>query len=449
MYFRSPSRQSLRQANRFTTANATVAAGMQAIADGILQPVVLLSAITFLFGGSHYQIAAFATAALATWALAPFVLNLVRNTSARTYTLVAIAAGARLIAIGIIGLIAFRINDMSTDRFVGLLVGSYLLYQAASSIAVQGSANLIVGSSRRGSQRGTFRSRWLIAIVAAPIAGAVAWRVLQADGAFQDAVSRLLLLATLAVAAATWFLLQIPGGRATTPRIAMRHTGAAVRDAFRVTGFRRYISYKVLLGLAAAVDPFLIVFGFQELGLGVAYLGMAVFTFAAGYAAGALLWPRWVHRWSPRIPFQIAALLRVCVLIWIVALPAFVTSGFYTDRFSNATVAMRGFAITFTFLGLAASVGAAGNQRYLAQLAPAGALPGSIQASNLVVAVFAFGPLGVAWLLGRYDLERILWGATGIAFVALLASGLLIESRVRLRTPAGAVRSTRQATNTA
>jgi MFS family permease len=197
--------------------------------------------------------------------------------------------------------------------------------------------------------------------------------------------------------------------------------------------------------MTAAVDPFLIVYGFQELALQVQYLGLALVAYAAGQFLGYLIWPRWIARHSPRVPFQIATLLRLLLLSLVIALPALSTSDLYTDRLDDPTVAMRGFAIAFALLGIAGSVGNAANQRYLMDIAPRGATQGPILAANLVAAVCAFGPFGVAWLLQRYELERILWGATGIAILALLASGLLIESRVRVRTTAGSWRSRRQA----
>ncbi len=69
--------------------------------------------------------------------------------------------------------------------------------------------------------------------------------------------------------------------------------------------------------------------------------------------------------------------------------------------------------------------------------------------ATLIAGVFAFAPFGVAWLMGRYDLERLLWGGIGLAIVALLASGLLLESRVRIRTSPGSWRFRQRTARTA
>jgi hypothetical protein len=308
---------------------------------------------------------------------------------------------------------------------------------------------MMIGSAPRGAQGGLYRQRWLAAVFASLAAAGVGWSVFNADIVFQRAVEFLLVLAALAVLAATWFLLQIPGGRAAIPRAGVATLAGTVSSAFRSAGFRRFVSYKSLLALAAAVDPFLVVFGFRELGLEVSYLGLALVAYAGGHALGALIWPRWISRSSARVPFQIAALLRLVTLVWIVSLPSIATSTFYTDRFDDLTAAMRGFALAFALLGLAASVGNAANQRYLMQIAPGAASQGMILAANMVAAIFAFGPLVVARILEDVALDRVLWGAAGCAVVALLVSGLLVESHARIRTPFGSWRSPRQVPNNA
>ncbi len=445
MVLTSRSRQSLRLQSRFAPSYAIINATLQSLAESVLQPTILLAAVAFLLGGTNYQIAAFAVIALATWALAPVLLLILQSVIGRPYTIVFSAAIVRLAAVLVVGVIGFRIDDISTQRIVGSLIVAYLAYQIASSVAGQASAGLILSSGHRTRQDATFRRRSLAAIVAAIVGALVCWSVFRSDQAFQDSIGILLLLAALSVASASWFLLNIPGGPARSPSPRPALLWSSIWRAFQTAPFRRFISFKVLLALAAAVDPFLIVYGFQELGFQVQYLGLALVAYAAGQLVGYLFWPRWIARHSPRVPFQIAAFLRLLLLTLVIALPALATSNLYTDRFDDQTMAMRGFAIAFVLLGLAGSVGNAANQRYMMDIAPRGATQGPILAANLVAAVCAFGPFGVAWLMQRHELERILWGAIGVAILALLASGLLIDSRVRVRTTVGSWRSRRQA----
>jgi hypothetical protein len=249
--------------------------------------------------------------------------------------------------------------------------------------------------------------------------------------------------------ASTWFMLDIPGGMTAGSSGPSLPLGQSLRYAAGHSAFRRFTAYRTSLGLVAAVDPFIIVHGFQQLDIGIAHIGLALFAFALGHVAGHLVWPRWIGVFSPRVPLQIATLLRLVLLVWVLSLPTIIASSEYAERFNGPETAMNGFAWGFILLGLATSVGNAGNQRYLMDIAPRGALSGLVLMANLLAGIIGLAPLGVAMLLDRFELERLLWAASGLAILALLASGLLVESRVRMRTSPGAWRSRTQFTRPA
>jgi hypothetical protein len=442
VFLTSRSRQTIRRQNRFTPVYAVANAALQAIADCVLQPVVLLAAVAFLLGGGNRQVAAFAVIAAAAWALAPIALYGIRAILAQSYPIVIFGGALRLIGALVIGFIGLRIDDISTNRVTGALIVAYLLYQAGSALANQASAGLLVTAVGRNRQAGIYRNRNVVALIAAVAAAFACWSVFRSGEVFQRALGLVLILAAMSAIAATWFQLSITGGIASAPH--QRLTWSTLRAPLLTVPYRRYLAFKILLALVAAVDPFLIVYGFRELGLQMQYVGLALVAYVIGQVAGQVAWPRWIAGHSSRIPFQVAALLRLLLLAWILALPSLATSSFYTDRYDDLTMAMRGFAIGFGLLGLATSVGNAANQRYLLDIAPRGTIQAPILLTNMVASVTAFAPLGVVWLLGRYELERVLWGAIGVAIVALLASGLLIESRVRVRAAAGSWRTRRQ-----
>lgn len=426
---------------------ATLGAGLGAIGGIVLQPVTMLAAIAFLFGGTDMQIAAFAVIAVAAWSLAPILVLALGTIVGDSYPVMIAAGVIRVVAVVTIGFIGFQINDISTSRVVGSLIVAYLLFQVGSAVAGQTASGVMLSSVPRSQQAAVYRLRGAVAVVAA-LAGALAcWSVFRSDDPFQRSAGHLLVLAALSLGAATWFLLSNPGrtSRMTVPQ--PRQLMRLAVGSFGGPAFRRYLSYKVLLGLAAALDPFAIVFGFRELGLDVSYLGGVVLAFAVGQFGGHLLWPWLVEDHGARIPFQVAALCRLLFLTLAISLPSLATSAFYADRFDDPAAAMSAFAVGFGLLGLAMSVGNPCNQRYLMDIAPRGTVQGSILAANLAAGIVAFAPFGVAGLLGRYDLERLLWVGIGIAIVALLASGLLVDARVRIRTAPGAWR-TRSRTRT-
>lgn len=437
-----------RSPNRLASLYAVLNASLQAIAGVVLQPAITLAAVAFLFGGGNYQIAAFSVVAVASWALGPILSLTLGSVAARSYPIVVGSGVARIIAALIIGIVGFRIDNLSTGRIVSSLIFAFLLYHVATAISAQSTASVILGGIPAAQRTAIFHRRGYVAAFAAVIGALVCWSLLRSDEAFQRSVGLLLMLAALCLASATWFLLSIRGGaRTATP--APRLPLASVRDALRSAPFRRFASFKALLALTAALDPFVIVFGFQELGLTTPYIGWAILAYAVGLGLGHLGWTRWIAGNGPRVPFQIATFLRLLFLTWTVALPSLASSSLYTDRFDDLTGAMGGFAVGFALLGLAASVGHPANHRYLMDIAPRTALGGAVLAANLIAGVFALAPFGVAWLLGRYELERLLWGGIGVAIVALLASGLLLESRIRIRTSPGSWRSRQRTARTA
>ncbi len=437
-----------RSANRLAPLYVVLNAAIQAVAGIVLQPMIILAAIAFLLGGGNYRIAAFTVVAAVSWALAPALPLVLGSWMIRSYPVVLGAGVARLIAAFIIGFVGFRIDNLSTGRIVNLLILAFLIHQVAAAVSAPASTSVILGGTSTSQRTAIFHRRGYAAAIASAIGALACWSVFRSDESFQRSVGLLLMLAAISLASATWYMLGIRGGaRTTTP--APRPSSTSFREAFRSAPFRRFVSFRILLALTAALDPFVIVFGFQELGVTTAYIGWAILAYAAGQLAGHLGWTRWIAGHSPRVPFQIATFLRLLFLTWAVALPTLATSNLYTERFDDLTAAMGGFAAGFALLGLAASVGHPANHRYLMDIAPRSALGGAVLAANLIAAIFALAPFGVAWLLGRYELERLLWAGIGVAIVTLLASGLLLESRVRIRTSPGSWRSRQRTARTA
>ena len=201
----------------------------------------------------------------------------------------------------------------------------------------------------------------------------------------------------------------------------------------RSQAYRRFLIYRLFLALCAAADPFLIVFGLVRLGLNLGDIGLSVAVYATGHLAGILVWPRWVAMWSARAPLQIISLLRLLILVVAVSIPSISTSGLYAGRFDGPQVAVWCFSAIFGLLGLVVSANNVSNFPYLLDIVPAGQARPAIALSNAVMGVMALAPLAAAYLVERFSLESMLYSAIALAFIALVTSGLLVESRVRVR----------------
>lgn len=440
MFLIRRSRSTQRRQTRLAPYNSVANALLQSMADTALNPVIVLAAIAFLLGGANRQIAAFTVIAVAAWTLTPLVLMAIRPVIGRPYPLIFGTAAIRLGAIATIGWTGLHIDEWSASTILSTLVGAYLVYQVASSITSQSSTGLLASAFRGTSGNNQIRWRSIAALAASLAVGWIAWSILESGQPLQDSIGNLLILSTLAVAGATWFLLSIPAGQVSTQSPRPRRQISALRTSLSTSAFRRFASFKLLLAMAAAMDPFLIVYGFLELNLEVRYIGWALLAWAGGQVVGNAVWPRWIARTGPRIPFQIAAALRLLLLLLIVSLPSLAASDLYLDRFDGPEPAMRFFASAFALLGLAASTGNTANQRYLMDISPRGEASETVFAANLVAAIGAFFPLVAAWSIDRYEMDWAFWGAIALAVLALIASGLLPNSRTRVRRSTGSWR---------
>ena len=435
MYFstRVPRARS-RRANQFTPVNALLNGALQALADIALQPVILLAAIAYLLGGSSYQIAGFAVVSLASWALAEWVAAPLRVILRRDFRLVTISSVIRLVAAVAIGVIGLRLADADARDQVGALLVAYTIYQLASAVIGRASVHSIQGGGALGSRRGLFRSRAIIGAAAALIGGVAVWSALRAPGTTGDQGGLALVLAAIGIAAATWFLLAIPGNRRIEPRAP--HRGRSAREglpALRFRAYRHYLFFRSVLALSAAADPFLIVFGLVQLGLTLGEVGAAIAVYAAGHLLGMLIWPEWTAARGARAPLQMTALLRLLILVVAVSIPSISASGLYAGRFDGPDVAVRCFIAIFGLLGLVTSANNVANQPYLLDIVPADLAHPAIALTNTILGGLALGALAAAFLVERFSLQAMLYVAIILAFVALVGSGLLADSRIRIR----------------
>jgi len=214
----------------------------------------------------------------------------------------------------------------------------------------------------------------------------------------------------------------------------------------RIPSMRRYLGYRVVLGLSTLADPFIVVHGLQRIGFGLRFAGLSLCIFALVQLLGTIAWPRWAISHSGIRMLQFAAFLRLVFLILAVSIPALATSSFYTDRFSTDQVAAWMFAGAFVLAGLSGSIHNTVNQRYLIEIAgttSSNSRPrAAITLTNGLLAIVAFAPFIGAGIINRFSFETAITTAGSIAFVAFIASALLVESRSGLSIRAGSQVST-------
>lgn len=427
-----------RKNNAFTPINGMLSGALQALANSILHPIILLPAVAALLDGSNVEIAAFTVIALASWTIPAAIMMSLRHRIKRTGAAVLGAGAIRLLAVAFLTFTAFRSPDQDPHDVIRALLIGYFLYQVSSAVLGRASVRSIAGSSPTPICGVIFHQRALIGAIVAIIGGAVVWSVNRSVVEIRDAIGSLFILAAISVCSATWFLFAMPGGKRTRQpesQTALLSTG--LLRPFRTRSYRTFIFFRVALGLAAAADPFIIVFGLRRVGIELQDIGLALVAYAIGHFAGILLWPRWSPPRSARAPLQIAALLRVLALIITIGIPPIVASTLYTDRFASPEPAVRLFLTQYVLIGLAVSAHGWANQRYLQDISTSEMTRQAVSTTNVVHGILAFAPFLAAYLIDRTSLDGMLWVATAVAFIALLISGFLIDSRVFIVRRAG------------
>lgn len=427
-----------------------ISGGLQGLADSLLQPIIILSTLAFLLGGTNYQIVAFAVIAAACWSLGSLLVE----------PLVALIKGNRPIAIAgiilrtgaitLLGLVGYRLENLNPANALAGLILCFAAYQLGAMITAFTTNGQVAFAYAPAKRAAIFRWRALAAAVTAVIGGLAAQTTFgSALTPFPTSGKYLLILGALSVIAATWFLIQVP--------LRSRQFGpqgfSPIGPALRSSPIRRYLAFRLLLGLAAFADPLVIIYGLQQIGFDLRYVGIALVCYALLQLLGTMLWSDRIAARNHIRLLQFATFLRLVFLILAISIPALASSTFYADRFDSPRAAAWAFAAAFGLLGIAASVHNHVNQRYLIDIAVRDGMTTpqtAIAVSNLMFGVLAFAPLVGAWVATRFSLEATITTGGVFAFLAFLSSAALVASRTRrprrrraLRVGTRRVRTTR------
>jgi uncharacterized membrane protein len=311
---------------------------------------------------------------------------------------------------------------------------AFLAYQVASAINAQAAHALVTGDRQPPMSRRGLTDRRLGGALAAIVAALVAWSVFSVgDITLSRAAGWVLMLAGLAVVAATWFQLTLPG----LPRLQRSLPAPFVEGTFistlRSVPMRRFLVFRLLLGVSTLADPFIIVYALSEMSLDMRYLGGSILAYALALIVGEIAWTALMGAKHARRPLQVAALLRLAALPLALVLPGIATSTPYQERFDSPAIVSWAFVGVFALMGLARSAHDQAEQHYLSDITTDPPHQrAAIMITNLLLTLTAAAALVGAALANRYSLATALVVAATAAFFALLASGFLIEGNPRV-----------------
>jgi MFS family permease len=121
-------------------------------------------------------------------------------------------------------------------------------------------------------------------------------------------------------------------------------------------------------------------------------------------------------------------------------LPFLVTSDPFSRWFANPVTLPALFGLAYVALGMTLAGQARGNFGYLAEVTPGRSRASYAAITNAVLAVVAFVPIVGGLIIERRGYDALLLTASGLALLAVFASGALTDAHVRTRRTAQAWR---------
>ena len=435
------------QASNFLIGVA--AAALTVVSDTLLLPALILAAFVAGLTESYLIVGVVPAIGAVSWYLAQFLAAPVVASYGRKLPW---ATGATLVRAAALGLLAYVVNRadrVSTDELLRSVLICFAAYSFASGFAATAGTTVNTRAIPTQHQTLFFRLAQIAAAVAAVIAGVLGARVLGSDGPdYPDNFSRLFLAA--AVAAGGVVLLQLLTREPSRLPASARGDGfgsaAAVRGAglpaLADAAFRRFLCFRVALGLAAMADPFFILYAQRELGIAATRLGWFLLALVAARIVSAPFWA-WMNRvHGTRAALQAAGMLRILPALVAISLPYLIDTEVWRDRVTEANAVPIAFGVVFVAIGFSLGGLQTATFGYLVESLPAAGRAGAIGLTNLILAVVSIVPVigGLILRESGADYERLFLVSGGLALLATIASGLLAPARARPRQAAASWR---------
>lgn len=431
-------------------------AGLTVVGDTLLLPTLVLVVLVSGLTNSYLTIGAVPALGAAAWFLGQLVAAPVAAASGRKLPWATGAALVRAAALTLLATVVHRADRVSDTELLRSVLICFGACAFASSFGATLATEVYARSIPPIRTRLFFRVAQVWGAAAAVASGLIAARVLGSHGSdYPRNFSQLFVAAAVAGGGSVLLLLLIrePGRTLGGSRTRLAASGAT--GLLRGTGlsalgdatFRRFLVFRVALGLVAVADPFYIIFAQRELGIAATYLGWYVLAFVAARVASAPLWSWLTQRQGTRIALQLASLIRILPPLVAVLLPYLVDTEVWRDRATDDRAVPIAMGICFAALGVALAGLSAAGFGYVLETATASTRSGAITLSNLVLTIAAAAPIAGGVLLRETDadFERLFLTSAGIALVAILVGGLLTPARARPRVPATAWRLRRSA----
>jgi hypothetical protein len=425
----------------FNAPLAAIAGILLGAADAFLHPLIILPLFALQVRASIHTIALISAAGVTSWFVALVCASigvrlLPRQQVATTVTSIVGAAAIAWLAYETHG--AGR-SDAGRLR---LFFFCYVIYSVARGLNRAPYARRLTGVLRGNRAH---RSNWLAVVgigLLTIAAGFVARSALGSKGpGFPTSFALIFGCAAAALAAAAFFLAKVrEPWRSDDELPSASDLSIGVSNALASPLMRRFLIFRLTMALLAGADPFFIVFAIESLKTPLSMAGVYLAIYGAGFLLSTPLWNGLIDRAGNRIALQLVAAVRIVAPLVALALPDVVSSKLYVDHIHNPRMPFYIFAIVFGALGVAARGQMSGDSNYLAEIAPTRHFDAYAFVANVSVLIAGFTPLIAVWIIERDGFQRLFLSTAIAGIAAVLLSGLLGETRARMRATARALR---------
>lgn len=414
-----------------------------ALADALLHPLLVLPLIVAQLTDSWLAVGAVAAIAGGMWfvpqPLAAWVVGGRRK--------LAWAAGAALVRAAAIALLAYVLAQAAgagDPNLLRSLLICYAAYVLAGGFAHVAFAGVVDRAVPHGGRPALLAIRSLLGTAAAAAAGMIVYRVFDDPGSpFPRNAELLTTGAAVALVAAACLvaLTKEPGRLGPTPAAPfgrrLRQSAAALGDP----SLRRYLLMRIPLALAAALDPFYLLYAQREFGIPLRIAGAYLVALVLARLVSTVLWRPIAARHGPKAVLQGAALVRILIPLVALLLPYLAETPLYRQRVTDPATIHALFGVVFVGVGVALGAQILANHAYLVAIAPADRRPAYVGVANAVIAVVAATPLAVGLALDRdAGFRNLFLVAVLVGFVAVVATGALTNPAPTPRLAPGAWR---------
>ncbi len=327
-------------------------------------------------------------------------------------------------------------DDRSTDDLLRVTLVLYGFYGVVAGLASVTRTTVIDRRAGPTERTDLYRSRAFLAALFVPLAGIVAYQVLDEPTLLSQRAFAYLFLAATAAVSTSAFLTILIQSRVSVDGLATMQIPMTRASRSTTSTIRTMAIFRLALAAAALGDVFLIVFAIDELGMPTRYLGSAVVVLGLSLLLFQSPMRMISNRRGGRAALQIAAAAKLVPPLLALSLTYLQRSETYQERVTDERYASWVIVGSFAFVGLAITAVTAGGHRYIEDTVPLRSRVQAGRAVNVALILGSLAALGGGAIADRWGFDIAFAVAAGVGLLAIILSGTLSDVRGDATIPA-------------